>query len=195
MKKTLVASITLVAIAILIAACNGGTPTTSKTSTSASQPTTPAGETAESSAPDPCDIIEKADAADIMGEAVTDHMHVEVQGGESCSYQTTAQPPRTLTLTIFKPCSMADYSNLAYGEPVDDLGMHAAWNKSLLTVHTEDGSSCIVTDGGGPARTDAPSDDATALMNAKLVATKLIDGMNAGASPQSDATHTSVNGM
>ena len=32
-------------------------------------------------------------------------------------------------------------------------------------------------------------------MNAKLVATKLIDGMNAGASPGSDATHTSVNGM
>ena len=151
MKKILVASITLVAIAILAAACGGGTSTTSKTSTTASQPETTAGETAESGAPDPCDIIEKADAAEIMGEAVTDHMHVEVQGGESCAYKTTAQPPRTLTLTVFKPCSMADYENLSSGEPVDDLGMHAAWNKALLTVHTEDGSACIVTDGGGPA--------------------------------------------
>lgn len=185
MIRILVASIALIALTMLNAACNGGTSTTSTTPTApttATQTATSTSTTADTGAPDPCDLINKVDAAGIMGEDLQDHTHVEMQGGVSCVYKTVAQPPRSLTLTIIKPCSMADYSNLASGEPVENLGMHASWNKSLLTVHTEN-DACIITDGGGPARSDAPGDDTTALMNAKWVAAKLIYGLINGPPP------------
>lgn len=125
-----------------------------------------------STAPDPCTLVTKAEIEAIMGEPVKEADQAQVPAGLSCTYTSVQQPPRLASLTIIEPCTMADYANIGVGEPVEGLGMHAAWDKSLLYVHLES-NTCLIVSGGGVPR--GAADDTLALENAKKVANEIIE--------------------
>ncbi|MBE3075658.1 MAG: hypothetical protein IMZ75_12070 [Actinobacteria bacterium] len=158
----------LMMLTAIFAGCGDDTKTTT---------TTGATLTEADAALDPCNLVTKTDIAAIMGEPVANRQYTEISGGKSCSYTTVQQPPRIAMLTIIAPCSMADFSNLpaTNSEMVAGVGMHAMWDKAVLTVHTMN-NSCLMVSGGGTPRGADPTDDKPALENARKVALKLIDG-------------------
>ncbi|MHB0867262.1 MAG: hypothetical protein ACYC6B_06925 [Thermoleophilia bacterium] len=161
-----------IAIMIMLIAIFAGCGDDAKTTTTTSATLTESG-----AALDPCELVTRTDIEAIMGEPVTNRQYTEISGGKSCSYTTVQQPPRVATLTIISPCSMADYSNLPANNTmmVEGIGMHAMWDKAILTVHTMNNSCLMVSGGGGPRGGDA-TDNAPALANARQVALKLIAG-------------------
>jgi len=126
-------------------------------------------------APDPCDLVTKADIETIMGEPAA-RQQKEASGGKSCSYTSVQQPPRTAELTVIKPCSMSDFMELAdiRSELVPGIGMHAYWDKAVLSVHSSS-SVCIIVSGGGAPR--GSTDDQTAKANALAVANMIMEKM------------------
>lgn len=152
------------ALTMLISACGDSTETTTKSS--------------RAEVPDPCELFSKEDAESILGEPVA-VAETSGEGGttRSCSYTTTGVAPRTATVRIVQPCSMADYMNYAespLAEPVKGIGMHASWDKSVLLIHNESGTTCVYASGGGnPPGTD-PADDQPALEQAKKVANMVL---------------------
>jgi hypothetical protein len=174
MKIRLLASIIFVVIiAALISACGDSGQTTTEASTQAGP----------SDIPDPCALFTKADAAGILGEPVQEPNRSLDATGKSCAYMTGGTPTRTISVSITKPCSMADYSNYAEdpnAQAVAGIGMHASWNKTVLLVHSVSGDTCIFATGGeNPAGTD-PTDDKPAMERAKKVATGVLGKLEPG---------------
>ncbi|MHB9111294.1 MAG: hypothetical protein ACYC4D_01495 [Thermoleophilia bacterium] len=152
------------ALMMLISACGDSTETTTKS--------------ANVEAPNPCELFTRADAESVLGEPVA-AAESSGEGGttRSCSYSTSGTAPRTATVKIVKPCSMADYMNYAQSpqaEPVKGIGMHASWDKSVLLIHSESGTTCVYASGGGGAPGTDPADDQPALEQAKKVANMVL---------------------
>lgn len=166
-----------IAIMIMFIAIFAGCGDSATTTTGTTMLMTTSMTAVDSGTLDPCSLVTKTDIATIMGEPVTERQYKEVSGGKSCSYTTVQQPPRVATLTIISPCSMADYSNLPADNTmmVEGIGMHAMWDKTILTVHTMNNSCLMVSGGGGPRGGNA-TDDAPALANARQIAQKMIAG-------------------
>ncbi len=163
MKTRLLISVILVAlIAAFAAACGSST-----ADTGTSQAVNNA------AVPDPCAAFTKSDAEAVLGEPVGEGERSEAENTKSCSYMTKATAPRIANVIIVKPCSMADFSNLAENpaaEPIQGIGMHASWDKAVLLVHSKSGDTCVYASGGGnPPGTD-PASDKPALEQAKKVA-------------------------
>lgn len=180
---TMVMTITLAA-----AGCGGENAATNDQSSKAGPATSAAISTIPAGDIDPCGVITKADAAALMGEAVGDGTPMPAERGISCSYTTVQQPPRTMVMTIISPCSMADYANIGKGEPVEGIGMHAAWDKTTMYVHTMQ-NSCLIMTGTAPRGTD-PANDQPALEMMKNMAQMMIDRM-AGMMGGSDSSGAS----
>ncbi len=170
MKLRILSSVIIIVIlAGVISACGSET---SETSTGINN----------AQVPDPCQLLTKADAEAILGEPVAPGELSEADNTKSCSYLSTGAAPRMANVIIVKPCSMGDYMNYAEGplaEPIEGIGMHASWDKATLLVHSKSGDTCVYASGGGnPPGTD-PLDDKPALEQAKKVANKVLERLDA----------------
>ena len=147
--------------------------------------------------PDPCAAFTKTDAEAVLGEPVNEAERSEAESTKSCSYMTKGAAPRIANVIIVKPCSMADFSNLAANpaaEPVEGIGMHASWDKSVLLVHSKSGDTCVYATGGGnPPGTD-PASDKPALEQAKKVANIVLGRLEGGTDSGTDSGTGSVTG-
>lgn len=123
--------------------------------------------------PDPCNLVSKSDMEAITGEPVSQPKAADTSGSRSCDYSVVSDS-RSASLIIIKPCSMADFFNMGTGEPVEGVGMHAAWDKTQLTVHTMN-NACLIANGGGAPKGADPNSDAAALGTARQVALKAIE--------------------
>jgi hypothetical protein len=173
-------------IALLVTGAITGCGDTTTTSTGMDM----TGETT-AGASDPCSLVMAADAETILGGAVGQPMRADESGGKSCTYETTSEPVSTLKMTVIDPCSMADYSNMGSGEPVEGIGMHADWASPVFTVHTMENQCLVIQVSGGGM------DDQAALMHAKTVANMLIEkmgggGMGTGTTTGMDGTGTGM---
>ncbi|MCL4473021.1 MAG: hypothetical protein M1539_02535 [Actinobacteria bacterium] len=170
--RFLIATIFVVLFAGVVAACGSSTDTTSSTQA-----------VNNADVPDPCGAFTKTDAEAVLGEPVNEAERSDADNTKSCSYMTKGAAPRIANVIIVKPCSMADYSNLATNpaaEPVEGIGMHASWDKSVLLVHAASGDTCVYATGGGnPPGTD-PASDKPALEQAKKVANIVLAKLDSG---------------
>ncbi|MDO8735682.1 MAG: hypothetical protein Q7K29_01170 [Thermoleophilia bacterium] len=156
-----------VALTALVSACGDSSDTSSSASVNV---------------PDPCALFTKADAESVLGEPAGAAESSEAEGTRSCSYLSTGASPRMINVIIVKPCSMTDYMNYSEGplaEPVDGIGMHASWDKAVLLVHSKSGDTCVYASGGGGAPGTDPADDKPALEQAKKVANKVLEQLDA----------------
>lgn len=166
-KKTL--SITLMIVLLtgaLLSGCGGDSATTG--AGSQSPPVAQLNDV-----PNPCTLVTKADMEAITGEPVGQPQTNATEASSSCDYSVLSDG-RIAGLTIIKPCSMADFFNMGSGDPVEGVGMHAAWDKNQLTVHTMN-NACLVASGGGAPKGADPNSDTAAVGTAKLVALKAIE--------------------
>jgi len=152
----------------LLSGCGGDTTTTSSTGSRSQTMAVQGGEI-----PNPCTLVSKADMEAITGEPVNQPQTTDTSASRSCDY-SVASDGRMASLMIIKPCSMADFFNMGSGDPVEGVGMHAAWDKKQLTVHTMN-NACLVTSGGGAPKGADPNSDAAAMGTAKQVALKAIE--------------------
>lgn len=158
----------------LLSGCGSSTTTTggAGASTQAALPTI-SQEPGGSDVPDPCNLVSKSDMETITGEPVSQPKAMDGSASRSCDY-TVVSDNRSASLMIIKPCSMADYFNMGTGDPVSGVGMHAAWDKTQLTVHTMN-NACLIANGGGAPKGADPNSDAAALGTARQVALKAIE--------------------
>lgn len=173
MTRHISITIALLLFASLMSGCGGGTATTGAgTATQAAMPMTSQA-SGGADVPDPCNLVSKSDMEAITGEPVSQPKAMDGSASRSCDY-TVVSDSRSASLMIIKPCSMADYFNMGTGDPVAGVGMHAAWDKTQLTVHTMN-NACLIASGGGASKGANPNSDEAALGTAKQVALKAIE--------------------